>query len=645
MAAAALISLLAAGSVWWWRGAAEKAALERTLVAAEKSAGEARFPEVRALLEDQARRRGRPAEAGAARRWLVLEFKAAGGLRDFATLEALVAREPGLAAVDEAAALWLWRVRTTEGDAAGAEAVRALWRGKEKRPVDWRCAELDGWAIAGRIEDVRAALASLPAGEADAVPLLLRKVIYLGDPAARMQAMEEAYRRDPGDADMRALRAAVLEQAGQAAYARVDYTAALVADPANPLRRDELASFYLRQGDLLAAADTWREGLDAKSPDFQWVRAAFWGRVLGRLRPEAAATLPEARKARFAGWLATLPDGTFWDEAGYAALHLPGSHAEREPTVFWSRVLERLRTGEWTVLESELAAAPNPAKAMAPTLLAALRLTTAVRAGAEPARTGIEWPKTGTDGHRWWAVSERALRGEAASGDEFAAVARGPMAATATLLAAGWPGAALAVEGAEDSRVEATPGWVRYGLLEARRLAVGPEAALKWGAGLPPYPETDYALAALRLAGGDAAAAEPVLRGLAERKDDTGFAAGWLLATWWLEQGRTAEAGALAEKAPALAGTPEAAGLRARAALAAGKTAEAAELLAPFAEQSLEAGAFLARVAFEAGDLGRARALTEFWAERYPDNLGLRENLNAIAEKETKSASERKAAP
>jgi hypothetical protein len=631
---------VAIGGLWWWRGVAEKAALNRAIVAAERALAGERWAEARAVLEDQARRRGRPAEPEAARRWVALEFGAAGGLRDFATLEALAARDPALAGTDEAAALWLWRMRRAEGDAAGAEAVRALWRGREKKPVLWRCAELDAEVLAGRLDAVREVLANLPADEAQAVPLLLRRAIYSADAAERMRALDEAYRRDPASADTRALRATMLERAGQAAYARVDYVAALVADPKNPLRRDELASFYLRQGDLGAAVDTWAEGLDERSPDFQWVRAVFWGRVLGRVAPPAAAKLPEARKKRFAGWLSTLPEGVFWDEAGYAALSLSGAHAEREPAVFWLRTLERLRAGDWAAAGEGLAVAPRAAVAVAPVLHAALRLTAATRAGAEPAQTGLAWSDvTGPGAHRWWTVAAAARRGDETAASEFAAVARGPVAASATLLAAGWTGPALALADAEETRRETTPGWVRYGLLEARRVTRGAADALAWGAGLPPYPETDYALAALRLANGGAAEAEPVLGRLAVRADDLGFAAGWLLATRWLEQGMVAEAEALVKAAPALVATPQGAGLLARAALARGDGAAAAAIFGPLAETSLEAGAYVARAAFAAGDLARARALTELWLEREPDNLALRANLELIAKAEqTKGA-------
>jgi hypothetical protein len=136
-------------------------------------------------------------------------------------------------------------------------------------------------------------------------------------------------------------------------------------------------------------------------------------------------------------------------------------------------------------------------------------------------------------------------------------------------------------------------------------------------------------MASLKLAAGRADA-EPALRRLAARQDDTGHAASWLLATRLLELGRAGEAAALVSASASLVRAPEGKALLARAALAAGRKEDARKLFEPLAETSLEAGAWLAREAYAAGDLATARRLTEFWAARYPDELQLRANLNAI---------------
>jgi hypothetical protein len=412
-----LVLILGLAGVWWWKDSAARAALGRTFSATERAVAGARWSEARAIMEDQSRRRGRPVGAADARRWMELEYRVAAGLRDFASLEALVAREPALAGLDEDAALWLWRIRRAAGEDAAAETVRALWRGREKMPVAWTCAEVDALWATGRREAARDLLAKVKNdyNGPEGVPVFLREAMLGADPAARFEALAKAYRLDPANADLRGLRAVLLERAGQPAYARVDYVAALVADAGNPLRRDDLASFYLRQGDVGTAVVTWREGLGEKSPDFMWVRSVFWGRVAGLPLAPAVVQLAQSRKSRYAGWLASLPPDRLWDEAGYSALHLPVEHAQREPSVFWLRLLESLRQGDWAAAGEAMRAAPTAAAAADPLLLASLRATAAVRAGKAPAGTGVAWPVTGGGpaAHRWRGVVAAALSGDA----------------------------------------------------------------------------------------------------------------------------------------------------------------------------------------------------------------------------------------
>ncbi|AKC83530.1 hypothetical protein IMCC26134_13470 [Verrucomicrobia bacterium IMCC26134] len=626
-------SVLSNVGKWWWRDAAARAALTWTLVATKRSVGDSRWEEARAILDYQARRRGRPAEPVAVRRWAELEFRAAAGLRDFAAMEALFARYPELAGLDEEAALLLWRLARASGDDAAAVTIRELWRGSEKMPLAWICAEVDVLWASDRCEEAKSLLAKVTDGSPGSfeLPILLRQAMLATDGAARFEELAIAYRIDPMNADLRGLRAILQERTGQTAQARVNYVAALAADPGNQLRRDDLASFYLRQGDLATAVRTWREGLDEKSPDYLWVRVVFWRRMLGVPALDAAEGLPAVRRARFVGWLADLPPDRFWDEKGYLALNLPDAHAQTEPSVFWLRLLEQIRGGDWAGAGDFISSAPTRAASIAPSLLASLRTTVAVRQGKSPADVGLAspgpFPLAGA--HRWWWVTAKALRGGREAIAEFTPVAMGPQAASAALLAAGWNGPAVALAGWSSASTLDTPGWIRLGLLEARRMVRGTLDALVWGRTLPEYPETDYAVAALKLSAGRSDAVSD-LRQLAADEGATGYAAGLLLATWLMERDHVAEATALVESTPALAAAPEGVALLARAHLAAGRKDEASKLYAPLAEISLEAGAWLAREAFAKGDLDNARWLTEFWLRQYPEDTQLRANLALV---------------
>lgn len=636
-AGGALVLGALGAALLYWRTATERAVLHRTFQAAVQAADSGRWGTARALLEEQAHRHGRPTEAQLAELWRRLEFRVAGGLKDFATIEALARMDPKLSESDEPTALWLWRLRQAAHDEAGAEMVRAYWRATGRDQVGWLCAEVDTLVSHRQSAAARKLLASLPTtGPAD-VPLVLRRAMLATDQAELTTAFNQAYQLDPKNADLRAMRATVLESVGQYGYARIDYVAALLADPNNPLRRDDLASFYLRQGNLLDAVTTWREGLSSTSPDFMWERALFWGRILG-VSPPAPALLGASRQGSFAGLLARLPADRYWDEAGYEKLCLPAAHAQREPAVTWLRILEFVRHADLQNAQAALNQAPRVASQAAPALHAALRLTLAVKFGAKPEQTGIAWPVRPGTGHRWWDVMGGALQGDPAASREVAAIAAGPHGVTAALLAAGWMGPACRLADWPRALQPDTPLWLQYGLLQSKRMVEGPAPALQWARDLPAVPLIDLLRSEMQLGTARAPEAVKTLTRLATLPEDTGYAAAWRIATWQLEQGKPLEAERIVAHSPPLHASRLGAEILARCALAQGNKTAAQKLYESIADHSLEAGAFLAREAYAGRDWARARKITEYWISQLPDNLELRANLAAIARAERAKA-------
>ena len=63
--------------------------------------------------------------------------------------------------------------------------------------------------------------------------------------------LADAAQLDPRNTEVRSFRAQILEQIGKDELARVEYVAAHVAEPQNPLLRDQLAEFYRRQGNSI----------------------------------------------------------------------------------------------------------------------------------------------------------------------------------------------------------------------------------------------------------------------------------------------------------------------------------------------------------------------------------------------------------
>lgn len=619
-----------------WRAHARDQREARAVDAVRSLVEAGRWSEAGKLSHQQHRALGRLASNGRAAAWRELDFRIAGALRDLPRLVALAEADPALVTADEAAALWLFRTYDAAGLTEPAETLRAAWRGREVSPVSWLCADADRLIATNRTDEARGLLLRRSFPGVEDVSRLLRLALVSADrPAEVARFMEEAYRLDPKNPDVRTMRGQLLEKVGQADYARMEYVAALAADPRNPLQRDQLGSFYLRQRNLPQAAQVFIEKLDAEAPDFVWERAAFLARLLGRPGPDVNQ-LPPERRAAFAGWLAGLPSDRLWDAAGYTALHLSPDHELNRPSAFWLGLIERLRLGEESSAATRIAQATRGAIQEAPALHASLRLALAVRGGVGVTEPGIKFPAPFANEHRFVREMRAAAAAQAKPdvADEVTRVLRSKNGVVACLLAEGWLAPAVAL--ADWDAATSAPEWLQFGLVHALREVRGLEAALAFALRLPAQPATDYVRAGLLLQSKRESEALALLEKLARGKGDTAYSAGWLRATYLVEVKRFAEALATLDACGELRAAVPAGELRARIALLRGDRTGAERQYRALREQSLEAGAFMARQAFAAHDWREARRLTTWWLEKFPDNLQLRRNLVAIAEKESR---------
>jgi predicted Zn-dependent protease len=593
-----------------------------------------RWTDAEAYSQQQHRILGRMATGVRTDVWRALDFRIAGARRDLPRLVALAEADPSLPIADETAALWLFRTYNAAGMSAPAEALRTAWRGREVSPASWICAEADQLIAMNRIAEARVLLSRRSFPGRDDVGRLLRLALVSADrPADIARCMDEAYRLDPQNPDVRTMRGQLLEKVGQVEYARMEFVAALAADPDNPLQRDQLGSFYLRQRNLPQAAQVLAEKLGPEAPDFLWERAAFVARLIGRPGPDANA-LPAERRAGYAGWLASLPPGRIWDGTGYSGLNLSSDHELNRPSAFWLGLIERFRQGEDVSAGQRIAQASRLATLEAPTLHASLRLAVAVRGGRSVTASGISFPAAFENEHQFVRQMRAAAAGRSEVGvaNEVTRVLRSRNGIAACFLAEGWTAPALALADLEAATT--APEWLQYGLIHALRDGRGMAAALAFAERLPAQPATDYLRAELWLKAGREPAALALLDSLARGSGDVAYRAGWLRATRLVELKRFDEALASLDACRELRPSVPAAELRARIALLRGNTAAAEQQYRSLRERSLEAGAFMARQAYAARDWREARRLTTFWLDKFPDNLQLRRNLVAIAEQE-----------
>jgi len=332
--------------------------------------------------------------------------------------------------------------------------------------------------------------------------------------------------------------------------------------------------------------------------------------------------------------LQAIPTDRFWDHAQIEDPLLRRRAAQR-PEVELLMALEHLRTGQMMEAVELFSTLSDEARALQPVAVTAIRAVLRWRlvelapdfGFLPPAPDGAVEHTLMTQLRNWPAEG---------LGKETREVLQGPDVATALMLAAGWPQAALMMRDPVAGEADDAPEWLPFGVAASLRQVEGVNAALT-------YLQSRSATPALRLLAAeimwskDPAQGRLQLRGLSKVAGDVGFRASWLLATAALNEGKAAEAVKVVEDHEALRESPAGQELLARAALALGMDEKAGAIYAELGPVSLDAGLWLAREAFVAEDWENARSLTLELIDRFPAQIELRRNLQTIAAAEAEA--------
>lgn len=629
---AASVGLLAAGVVFWRNHVARKSE-ERAFAVAEARLREGQAAAALAIVDH------RPPAVGKLG-WGDLELRALAGARHLPRLLAGYERDPERVGRNEDAVLLIARAHLHARKTEAFEALRQAWRGREQQPERWTLLDADGFLLAGKPREAERLLAAR-AFPTNVEPQRLARLAVLQaprDPNAAWAQLDRANDLDPRNPDVRSFRAQLLEAAGLVPEARVEYVAAHVAEPGNPLLRDQLAEFYTRQGSADLALQTWRDALGATPADFIGLKFAFWSRVV-----DPAAGTGGTNLTGLAGPLAPLarlvsdgPTDRFLDTNQLAQVPGAARFARERRELFWLQVLESLRTGDETNAVQLLQGARPAAVAVAPELAPALQVLLAVR--LNQSLPPVAWPggTAATNRHQFFAqlatysVARRAGR-TANLPAETLALVQGPQVWTAACLAAGWREAALVFRGSVSGSGR-SPEWFTYGVAQCLRYNRNPAAALAFLGSNATTPVLDLLGAELELTAGQAAKGLDRLTRLATADSEVGYRAAWLLALARLENGQTAVARSVVEQQPRLARSVTGTELLARVALAEGRTNDTTRLYRTIEGSSVEAQAWLVRSDLAAGDFKSAERRTRAIRSAVPDSLTARANQLKVAE-------------
>ena len=559
-------------------------------------------------------------------RWKTWELQASLEMRDMPRLLMYYERDPALFVENEVACIMTTRTLLAIHKPEEAAKLRRVWLGREKHKEEWLAYDADECLRRGKADEARALLLTATlSGRADCARLMRLALLSAGRPQEAAGYLNAAYAADPRNSDLRSFRAQILENAGQNELARVEYTAALAVEPGNPLLRDQLAEFYLRQQDYPLALQTLGDNLARGSFDYMWLKAEFWGRVAAPLQSNANKC-PSGSLQPLAELMRNLHKNSFWDEAAFARLRSSEDFAGNRQEVHWLRILQYLQDGKEREALELLSGSKFMTRSWNPELESTLRIFLNYRQSGRPPQAG-DFNAAAKQHHTLFDAVAAWSNGNAMP--DIHSFATGPYAFAGACLASGWIEAALRLA-PTDRGMEDAPEWFRYGMVQALRMSRGSGPALELARKQPVTPLLQLATGELLLATGPAKEGLQTLKKISSDSSDAGYRAAWLLALTALREGNTSEAIACVSLQPRLANAITGREIVARATALSGDQAKAFQLYAAMEKESAEAKVFLARRAFAAKQWDEARRLTRALMAQYPDQLSFREDLLKI---------------
>jgi len=569
--------------------------------------------------------------------WPAVEVGALAGLREAGRLAHIYETAAPRVLTNEEASLVLARAYMSSRDMAAYNKLRPLWRGHETRQDDWVTLDCDLLTLQGKPRDAEKLLRSRTlTGKAEMARLeRLALMVAPRDLAQAWQLLDQASAIDPRNPEIRSFRGQILESIGNPGAAQVEYTAALAAEPNNPVLRDQLADFYLRQGNYDNALMLWEKCLADPTFDYVWLKTAFWSRMIRPVTVDGTKSA-QGELQPLVQWLAALPDGTFGDTNSFALLPQARTYQGNRQEVFWLQLADDLQHHREAAAADKLKFNPFHARSYQPDLESALVRILHYRKHGSFNPTGFQYssPLAAAGRHQLFTQLDELAAQERTTGRvrvpaDLDALLRGPDAFAAAFLAAGWREAALNLAPSDEALTN-IPAWYPYGIAQTLRVNRGAAAAEKYLARQSAAPELQLLRAELKIGDGQAKEGIGQLPALARLDSPVGYRASYLLALACVDNQQYDTAQAWVRQNRKLAADVTGQDLLADIALKAGRVAEAETIFRANLNQSLSAKEYFAKQAFDRRNWTEARRLTTELLRLAPDQLKYRANLAAI---------------
>lgn len=390
----------------------------------------------------------------------------------------------------ERTALLLARHEICTGIPSRYRALRDEWKQKTSYPDQWFLLDADLRVSAGRNAAARALLRSRQlegAEEGDRQARLA--LLNAGNPALALRHLNLGLKAAPKHPDLLSFRAQLHERAGSPQRARADFVSAVLADQGNPYHRDNLAQFYLRNGEPTLAVETWLSTMRHTGLGVYGFKAWFWSKLTTAPLPMNMLRSNDPAWNELFATMETMAPDVFFTEAMADKLKEQRTELNRSEfqwLEFLSLVRRSIDNKEALRLIANGEVLDNEASKIHPTLVHLVRfcanaqLASSVR-DVEKLRATLHLDSQNK--HPFLVELRRWSKGEMTATDhtKYTKWLQTPEAITAAFLAAGWSGPALAVGvGSDFEPSQNSPRWLDQHYARALQIKRGNHVALAW---------------------------------------------------------------------------------------------------------------------------------------------------------------------
>lgn len=510
-----------------------------------------------------------------------------------------------------------------------------------KEPGVWKILDIDSVRAGGERETAIKMLETLQTtGKPEVLRLMrLSFLTEKQDPKRAWDYLIEASRVDPTNPDLRSLRGALLEKVGKLSLAQKEYQDALTLKPQNADLWDQLAQFYIRQGQWTRALITWQHALTLPNSESIWINLIFWSKVVRPLDYKLdLSSLADSHLKHFITYLYELPQDKFWDSEKYRSVEKGAELLQTFQQTFWLRLLQTLKDNDLKQAFDLIAFNPFRNKSYridleAATLLAVnyqlnhtLDVPDAIRndlsINVDPALY------TRAENHQLLRLLNIDKR-DTLIDDQTDALLRSPSIFPVLYAAGGWYNASVNLNFPE----KVDPNWPSYTsftLTQALRVIDGNDKALAYAMKQPMTDELELLIGQIYENLNNQAEAEKHLKKIYTLSTPVGIKAAWDLTLLKINQKKYDEALNILSQSSNLETSVIGKELKARIALLKGDDNLALELYSQIVSSSYEAKIYLANYYLKQNDIAASEKLARELLIEFPTNPQVLELIQKI---------------